>query len=80
MADRHLVNAIRFLRRNALGWMMGQLEDMDRYIADAPDMASMAVEEEAGRLAEMTDEEYLSAHVPTYDALLKEAARRKLEL
>lgn len=81
MTDSHLINTIRLLRGNALPFKIGELKPLSHYIAnDPPDGAYDAAMMEIDQLVEMDDDEYLSARIPTFDAMLAEAKRRKLEL
>lgn len=79
MTDSHLVNAIRMLRRNALGLMIGEVEQIGHYISnDPPDGAYDAAMGEVDQLADMDEDEYLSIRIPTFETMLAEVERRKL--
>lgn len=79
MTDSHLVNAIRFLRRNA---EVAQQHD----ISNAESLASMLSGEIASddcdafvdHLKNQHPAEWLDEHVPQYSTMLREARRRKL--
>lgn len=80
MEDTHVVSVIKFLRRRAERWMFKDAMRMGHYVETAPDMAAMAVEQEIDRLGRMTHDQYLCTVIPTYEALLKEAEKRKLAI
>ena len=78
MEDTHLVNTIRYLEKTAPARMTALAMNMLSYAADAPDGAADCAEAGAMELADMPVEEFL-ANDRKYQALLKEAKRRKLK-
>lgn len=80
MEDRHLINTIRFLRRNVLRYQCAQFSAMGSYVAQAPDGAADCCESEANQLMDLSDDDYLAHRFPSFKTMLAEASRRKLEL
>jgi len=79
MEDDHVVNTIRLLRRSAAGARLKELDDAFSCLTFLNgDMAQMAVEQEIAGMMCQDDENWLKDHVPTYRALISEAARRGL--
>lgn len=81
MDDSHLVNTIRFVRRNYQAIMLHQAILCDSAYPDGePDGAAMAAESEA-RYAFSEAEELndIQVRVPIYKHLVKEANKRKLD-
>ena len=80
MTDMHLLNTIRLLRRTR-GPMKDRLAaSMDGYSFGHDTMAAFYTEQEAMRLYEMDEDEFISETCAQFDELLAEAGRRKLEV
>ena len=79
MTDDHLVNTIRFLRRNGERAKDAAMFAALAYADSAPMYASDAAANEADRLTEMWIDDYLLERMPTFAAMLDEAGRRGLE-
>ncbi len=80
MSDSHLLNTIRFLRRNVFTYQLVIMRRMSNYIMGAPEHAADACEAEAVRLMDMTDDEFLIYRFPQFRNLISEAAKRKLSI
>ena len=80
MTDAHLLNTIRFLRRNVMHYQIADFKERDRYIQQAPDGASMACEAETVRLMDLSDDEYLGMRFPAFVTMLDVASRRGLKI
>lgn len=80
MTDAHLRNALRFLRRRAEAYRWAGALQLWSYAEHAPDGAAMAADRAAEELLEYADDdEVVSAFVPEFLALKREANRRRLE-
>jgi len=80
MADSHLMNTIRFLRRNQIKYQMAELSRMGRYIANAPDGAADACESEAFGIMKLDGDEYLMHRFQCFRSMMAEVHRRGLTL
>ncbi len=79
MTDGHLCNTVRFLRRRCEGYRLREIASIDHYLrGDPPDGAFDAAMGAAADLADMSDDEFLAATIPTYEAMLAEVERRGL--
>lgn len=80
MDDSHLLNTIRFLRRNVTRYQLETLEPMFHYAADAPDGAAMAVEMEIAHISDMSDDDFLAARFPVFVDMLAQVKGRGLKV
>lgn len=79
MTDSHLINTIKYIRRNTPKAMHLEALSMLAYASDAPEGAAYYAELGAMELLENDDIElYLENH-GKYQRLLKEARRRKIK-
>lgn len=81
MDDRHLLNTIRFLRRNALMLHAQQIKDAYEFSNTIFSEEAFDCHERYIRILEsMTEEEFLEDICITYNALVAEAKKRRLEV
>ena len=80
MTDRHLQNTIAYLRRTVGPQRMETAISMDCHHFDPDSMAAFYTEQDAARLYEMCDDEYIAEACPLFDALVEEAARRAVRM
>lgn len=80
MADSHLLNTIRFLRRRTVVYQMSELSRMGCYIANASDGAADACESEAFRIMQLDGDEYLRYRFGCFRVMLAEARMRGLTI
>lgn len=78
MGDSHIVNTIRYLRRNCEALRLGKVLQLSAYIKNAPDGAADAASSVVDWIADAGDEDFLLAVIPTYRALLHQARLRHL--
>lgn len=78
LTDAHVANALRMLRRQALRRRLQELEAYGKMLLFVKgEAASDSIESEMNRDAMMTDDEYLSFHVPLYSAMQEELDKRQ---
>lgn len=77
MADSHLLNTIFYLERTAKCRRLALAFSLLDYSEDAPDGASYCSEVAAESLLEEDEEDFLD-NDETYQAMLREAKKRKL--
>ena len=80
MTDMHLLNTIRLLRRTRGPEKVMLAVSMDSHSFGDDTMAAFYTEQEARRLYEMDEDEFISETCEQFDELLAEAWRRKLEV
>jgi len=81
MGDSHLINTVRMLRRKADRMkLVAELECIQAESMFNGDMARLSMEQEAGRIAEMAEEDFLVETIPPYKRMLREIRIRGLEL
>ncbi len=79
MTDNHLINAIRYFRRNAPS-AMRKAENDGMAVAScvSGEMAEYSIESDLHELREMDPEDFIEQTVPNWGSLLKEAEKRKI--
>lgn len=80
MTDTHIINTIRFLRKWASAARPKLAMEVDRFASiTGGEMAAIAASEEAERLYSMDDDDFIEMQIPTWEKLLAEAKKRKLQ-
>lgn len=81
MTDSHIVNTIRYLRKWAAMARPQLAMQADHYASNTGgEMAAIAASEEATRLYDMDDDDFIEMEIPTWEKLLAEAEKRGLAI
>lgn len=81
MGDRHLLNSIAMLERNAPQQLNSLITEGYKALSFVQgEQAEWDIEHDINRLEEMTPQEFLEEFVPIYKTMKWHAQRRKLEV